>query len=413
MPALEAVVKSALSKSPRTMAWDFELLSARYQQMMSSSPLYPQVGAGYQYQVRDESRSEGLEPGLYDRGIYSITATQSLWHWGAVRAAAKVGELGTLIAEQNLESVRRALALEVRNSYMGLIVQKVGVRNAQFSEKLMKENLERQEVRYKAELITLSALFDIRLRTEEAILAGERAASDLEFAVRAFRQLTGVATFTVNDIPENLAAPKNESTSLEVGTATGYLKSESLLINELQIEQGRLSQKIDRKALWPKLNLMVGVSQDDNLYSTSLGERITTVSSFVGLQLQWTIFDGFASRGRRLQSKNRLLQLENARDNLIESIEDSADQQAQHVGFAWRAYLHARQRREGAAGGVAYEKDNLARGQSSEEQIANAQAALNQAELVEIDALARFYSASARYASTLQADPLIDGKIEN
>jgi outer membrane protein TolC len=411
MPALEDAVKSALNKSPRTMAHDFAVLIADYQEMINSASLFPQVGGSYQYQVRAEDQGFGEGYVAASRTFYNLNINQALWHWGSVRAAARVGELGAMIAKHDLAGVRRNLALEVRDAYLSLILQKMGVRNTRFADDLLKKTLEQQETRLKASEITPGEVSLTKLRKDESSLAVDRAASDLSFAIDAFRRLTGFDSFSEADIPDAIVPPP-EDPQAAPGDSPGYLKSESLLINELQIEQAKLYYKIDRKLLWPKLNAIAGVAQDDNLYSTTQG-TITTTVAFVGLHLQWSIFDGFSAKGRRLQSRTRLRQLQETRSNLIETLGSSANQQAAQVGFAWRAFKHARERKQGAEGGVAYEKDNLTRGLSSDEQIANAQAALNYAELIANDALAKFYSASARYASTMQADPLIDGKIEN
>jgi outer membrane protein TolC len=412
MPALEELVKSALSKSPRTMAHDFAVLIADYQEMINSASLYPQVGGSYQYQVRAEDQGFGDGYVAASRTFYNLNVSQALWHWGSVRAAARVGELGAMIAKHDLAGVRRSLALEVRDAYLALILQKMGVRNTRFADDLVKKTLEQQEVRFKAAEITSGEISIARLRKDESSLAVDRASSDLAFAIDAFRRLTGFDSFSEASIPNVIAPPPEEPAQTTPIESKGYLKSESLLINELQIEQAKLNYKIDRKLLWPKLNAIAGVAQDDNLYSTTQG-TITTTVAFVGLHLQWSIFDGFSAKGRRLQSRTRLRQLQETRSDLIATLGTSANLQAAQVGFTWRAYEHARLRKQWAEGGVAHEKDNLTRGLSSEEQIANAQAVLNQAELVANDALAKFYSASARYASTMQADPLIDGKIEN
>lgn len=413
MPALASLVASALAKSPRTMARDFDLLSAQYDEMVSSSGLYPHLGGNYQYQVREEDRGNSTGRHVINRTYYNLTLSQAVWYWGAVRAAARVGELGTMIARQNLEGARRGLALEVRDSYLSLIMQKMGVRNAQFSENLLKEALVRQEARYKASEITMGVLADARLRADEAELTAQKGASDLEFAIRAFRRLTGVDSFSEADIPDAIRPPVADPSPVAPGEQTGYLKSEALLVSELQIEQGKLNDKINRKALWPKLSALAGVSQDDNLYSATVNQRITNDITFVGVQVQWTIFDGFASRGRRLQNLTRLRQLEEARADLLDTLKNSADQQAANVGFAWSAYKNAHTRHNWAIGSVAFEKDNLKRGQSSEENVASAQANLNRAEFTANDALAKFYSASARYASTMHADPLFDGANNN
>ena len=413
LPALRDLVGSALSRSPRAIARELEFMHAEHETLVSSSPLLPRVDGSYDYQIRQEELPGLAEQQTVQRTFYNLSISQPLWHWGSLRATSRVGRLGRDVAEQNLNATRRELALEVRDAYLALIVQKLAVRNARFNEKVFKDSLAIQETRFKTNEITQGFLEDFRLRANEVSLATEMAASNLEFAVRAFRHLTGVDGFSESDIPEAIPAPAVDARPEVPDGSTGYLKSEALLTKELEIQQGKLNYKINRNTLWPKLNAMAGVYQDDNLYSANRDQRLNNTAAYVGIHVQWSIFDGFASKGRRLQSRARIRQLEETRSDLLEALKDSADRQAAAVGFTWQTHRIAAVRHQYAVGGLAYEKDNLTRGLSSEEQIANAQAALNHAELVANDALAKFYSAAARYASSMRADPLIDGTNEN
>jgi outer membrane protein TolC len=54
LPALRALVESALSRSPRAIARELELLSAEYATLVSSSPLYPRVDGSFDFQIRNE-----------------------------------------------------------------------------------------------------------------------------------------------------------------------------------------------------------------------------------------------------------------------------------------------------------------------------------------------------------------------
>lgn len=413
MPALSEIVKVALSRSPRTMARDFEVLNAQYQELISSARLFPQASGTYQLQFREEDRGGNTGRNSGDQHYYNFTVNQALWHWGAIRAASKIGKIGSAIAGHNLESTRREVAVEVRSAYLGLIVQKLGVRNSRHSEALAKESLALEEERFKAKETTAGVVANARLRADELSLAADRAALDLEFAVIAFRRLAGLERFSEADIPDRIVPPRAAPGPLDPRDSRGYLRAESLLVNELQIERTKLENLIDRKALWPRLNAIVGVSQDDSIFLASLDRRIQNKAAYVGFQATWTIFDGFASKGRRLQSRWRLKQLEDSREDLLASLQNSSDQHAANVGFTWRAYKNAETRLTFATGRLNTEKANLERGLSSGDLISQAQAGVNQAEFSASDALAKFYIASARFASTMRADPLIDGTNEN
>jgi len=408
LPALNEIVKTALSQSPRILAQNLNLLHAEYQEMVSASRLYPQVGGSLQYNYQGEDRADIPDPQNTEKIYYNFSASQPVWHWGSLKAGAQIGEIGKQIAEHNLDGARRSLAAEVRDAYLGLIVQKMGVRNALFGEKIAKENLNRQEVRFKAEEITMGMILEHRLRADEASLLARRSVSDFAFAIKAFRRLTGVLLFAEADIPDGIPLPAQEPEPAPLG-GSGYLKAESLLTNELQIEQERLQEKINKKTLWPKFNAVIGISQDELSYTSNLYQRYRTEIKYVGLQIYWSVFDGFASRGYRLQGLTRLRQLENTRSEMLETLKNSADQQAAAVGFAWSAYKNAALRQRFAMERLGFESDSLARGQSSDDQVAAAQVNAYQAEVAALDALAKFYGTSVRYASTMRADPLVDG----
>ncbi len=412
LPALENIVKTALAQSPRILARNLDVLQAEYQTLGSSARLYPQIGGSFQYNYQDESRADIPDPQATEKIFYNFSVNQTVWHWGAVKAAARIGELGRQVAGHNLDGVRRALASEVREAYLGLIVQRMGVRNSNFGEKIANANLARQEVRFKAGEITMGSILEHRLRADEASLLARKSLSDFDFAIKAFRRLAGIPIFSAEDLPIGIPAPLQEPRS---GAASegSYLKSEMLMANELQIEQEKLQGKINAKALWPKFNAVAGISQDELSYTLNLYQRYRTEIIFIGVQGQWSIFDGFAARGQRLQGLNRLRQLENTRADMLERLKSSADQQAAAVGFSWSAYKNAAFRHRFAREGLAFVSDSLARGQSSEDQVDAAQASAYQTELAAMDALARFFGASVRYASTMRADPLVDGSHNN
>jgi hypothetical protein len=227
------------------------LLNAQYNEMVSSSRLYPQVGGSYQFQIREEDQGAGRDRHTVERSYYNLTINQALWHWGSVRAAARVGDLGTLMAEHNIEGARRALVLEVRNAYLALIL--VGLRNATQAPSGGPCVAGGAKGGRSPTIAILDFGFALTRRTRH-----RPRRPDL-VAVAPFAAL-GVRSFT-RPTSRNQTPPADRRRPIGGSRST---KSEALLARA-GIEQ-KLNVAINRKA-WPKLSDRRRF-RDDNLYST-------------------------------------------------------------------------------------------------------------------------------------------------
>jgi len=77
-----------------------------------------------------------------------------------------------------------------------------------------------------------------------------------------------------------------------------------------QIEVEKLTYQNINTRLRPQLNLLIGTSQDQQSYTTNIANKYKVTDYFAGLSLNWTIFDGFATKGSKVSSLARRRQLE-------------------------------------------------------------------------------------------------------
>jgi outer membrane protein TolC len=412
LPQLRPVLQAALSQSPRLVGRADDLREARLRQDINSARLYPNIGGSLTWNpVQREERLDLDQARTTAKLYYNFSVTQPLWHWGALRADSHIGKIGYEIAKRNYRDAYRYLALDVRSAYLGLILSKMSVRNARFAEKLARDNYTRQEERLRANLITEGDMAVHQLRVDEAVLAVRQAESDLDFALRDFRQLTGLERFSADDVPETvpvleavpaLATPRDNS---------GYLSSLDLEISALRIEQQKLSLRIARVALRPRFNAHVGVSRDEVSYSSDLFNRFQVDTAYAGFTLQWSIWDGFSSRANTRIAYDRLRRYERERGELLENVRTIADREASRVDFAWQAYQNAHTRYRFALGNVDFLRKEFESGTATQEQLDAAQAEANRAEFMQQLAFIQYLNAAAVYASTMNADPALDSLV--
>ena len=288
----------------------------------------------------------------------------------------------------------------------------MGVRNTAFVNKLAQENLKRQESRFSTNQITMGEVMAVRLAAAEASLAARRTATDFDFVLRNFRRITGIADFAEADIPDAIPGVEQTPVVVQPGAMTVLLESNGAKISELDVQRARLDYRSAQFNRYPKFSAVTSISQDQVSYTRDVGNRYQVQDLFIGLQLQWNIFDGPNTKGLRLASLTRIRQAERARDNLKDTLRQTAESEALNVNYAWEACRNAAARYRFAREGAAATRENFTRGQASQEQVDGTQAAAYGSESTYQNSIFGYLNAAAQYMSTLRADPFAQSPVQ-
>ena len=174
-PELKQILAEAANRSPRMVAQDLNLLIADGDLIQAKSGMLPRLGGYYQKSKTKDIREDVAGTLDSNKTYYSVSLSQPIFHWGALRNNAKAGEIRRLIADENYGEAYRVLAQEIRANYLGLIMLKVGVRVSTFNRKLSEEKLAVEEERLQKKVISEGAIFQTRIDAEQARLAVDTA----------------------------------------------------------------------------------------------------------------------------------------------------------------------------------------------------------------------------------------------
>jgi len=410
MPQLRPLVETAMRQSPRMIEKNLDLAQSEADHYMARASSLPQIGGYVQYQWQRETRADAGPQGDIssnnEKFYYNFSLNQGLWHWGALQAARKIARIDRELAVINYAEAYRGLAAEVRASYMGLVLAKIAVSNTTFARRMAEENLARQQARYSANQITYGQIMSEQLRLDEASLAEQRARADLDFALATFRSLSGESQFTEADIPELIAEVAAAPATASLVASSANQQDDRIAAAEKDVERAKLGLVGPRYALFPKLGLVAGVSRDEINRDLNAYNKYQTDTWYAGAQINWTIFDGFSSRGQRLAGYTRLRRAEQRLANLRESLERDQRREEQSVSFTWQAYQNAKMRLRMAREGVDYHKELAQRGEASQEQVDTAISNMNTLFYVAQQTLAAHLSANVQYVSSRGLDPL-------
>jgi len=414
MPQLRPLIEQAMRQSPRVLERNLDLAQSEADWYIARSASLPNIGGYAQYQLQREKRADAVyENGELkdvssrtDKYYYSFSVTQPIWQWGALEASRKIARIDRALVAINYGEAYRALAAEIRANYLGLILSKTAVRNAGHVLRMAQENLARQQARYSANQITYGQIMQDQLQLDDASLAERRARADLDYALGAFRALTGDNEFSEAVIPDAIADVPQAPSVATVVASSLVESSDSIQAAEKAVARAKLGLVGPRFNLFPKVSAIAGATRDEYSRDINMYNKYQTDTWYVGAQINWTIFDGFNTKGQKLAAYTRLRRAEQRLSSLRESFPRGLERERLNVGFTWEAYQNAKMRLRMAREQVEHVQDLLKRGEASQAQVDTAQSAMNAQLLVTQSALAAHFGANTQYLSSQGLDPL-------
>lgn len=411
LPQLRPIIDQAMRQAPRMLEKNLDLAQNEADGYMARASSLPSAGGYVQYQYQRETRADAGPGGSdlttkNDKFYYSFSINQAVWQWGALEATRNIWRIDRDLAQMNYGEAYRALAAELRSNYLGLVLSKISMRNADHSLRMAQDNLGRQQARYSANQITYGQIMQDQLRVDEASLAARRARADLDFALGSFRALSGSEQFAEAEIPDSIAEVPQAPAVGAVVSSSASVESEGIRIAEREVEKAKLGLIGPSRNLWPKLGFVAGTSRDEISRDINLYNKYQTETWYLGAQINWLVFDGFSTKGQKLAAYTRLRRAERKLANLRESTGRILERERLNVGFTWEAYQNAKLRLRMAKEGLDNARDLFARGEASEEQVNNSQGNVNTHLYYTQAALAAHLNANVQYLSSQGMDPL-------
>ncbi len=314
-PKMEEILKTAATSAPQMLEEILREAEAAEESAVLRAPRYPSVRGTARMVSRYEERSD-LESGRSGfQPQAGLTFRQPLYHWGSLQAGDRIGRIREELTRRNSDESFRLLALEVRSRYLSLVVDRlaldVAMRRLDLAEQ---EWRSAQRMLERGEIEDHQAL-DYALALDEATLVRERRQSDHDLALRSLSRLTGTGGDSELHLPESI--PLLDDFDWEE-QFTDFWETRDrppfLQAADQRVLEAERRRDAERSRARPNLDLVAGVLQDQ----VAVFDRrdIDRTIFFAGVEVNWNIFDGFASRSRRAAASSRLRLEENRRGRL-------------------------------------------------------------------------------------------------
>ncbi len=343
VPGLSPLLKTAVEHSPSTILANLTVAEQEGNRYVAAQALWPQVSGNINYTAQIESISGQGGGNSDERGIfYNFGVNQPIFQWGAYKNNAAIGTLGVKIAQRQYAEAYRLLATQIREQYMNLVVKKVLLRNSRFSQKLSEEALATQQAKFEAGSVSEAELQGFKIATEQAQLYTDRMAEDFAYSKKTLTRLVGIDSLDDDSIPLEIGQPKY-SAKIADAVLAGFVSDgvESTFqgeVYQMYARQQDLNYSIQKVRLLPKLNATASVNLIDqsntaagHVYQQALQQEAFQIAA------NWTIFDGFMTRGLKMQARATKRYYERSRQTYIDSTIDSITYMRHQLGFSARA----------------------------------------------------------------------------
>lgn len=411
LPDLNGILQRALSQSPRMVSRAIDLEVAENNRIAARAGLLPSLTGTYSlYEAKDKREDLVGRQGVTKEAYY-LTLNQPLFFWGDRVNNARIGQIYEQMAKGNYQEAYRNLAQELRQKYLGLIVQKIAVARARHFLGYARQQVALAEDRLAKRVISDRDIHPIRLTAEHAEITFERAVFDFENAKHSFAQLAGLPRIEDTQIPETLPPLAPQAPAVNRLLA-GYLGAAELPTVEAvnsrkQLEIEELNLKMNRTRLLPKFSLVAGISQDDQSYTINIAQRYRLNSQYAGVSVSWTIFDGFAARSAVRNNLARRRQMANDYEQMTDRLTQQAQTQARLLEFSARYMVISDRALSAAESNLKAKQEEFARGVATEADVSVTMTSLYDATVGAYNARVDYLLKTGDFLGTVNADPAV------
>jgi outer membrane protein TolC len=411
MPVLRPILVTALGQSPQMIVQNINISTAEAVLIQDRAGMLPSVAGSAQYSSANAkvAQASSTSSGLF----YSLSLSQPLFAWGALKARADSGKIGIYIAQHQYADAYRLLVVSLRTQFLALVTKKITLRNDEYALKQAEEALATVEERFKTGRASTEDLTVPRLAVDEARLTHDQALEDLENSKRLFLLMVGKADLDLemvpDDVPRPVYVPEVVTRLVQEFVQSDAEQTYSTLVYHDYIKLANIDYRIARVNLLPRFIFSAGVSQASvTSASQNYVNQVAVSSNNWNVIASWSIFDGLATRGAKHSALDRKRSYERTlRTNSDQTIAQVRDLEKQ-LGFAWRGLEISQSRRDLNETTFKRLEENLKLGSASQTMVNSALLNLYASEYLLAYSRSAYLNYWSQFVSTTCVDPILN-----
>ena len=374
---LEDAIKIALENSNQVKLSQLEILKSDEKLVEARSALIPRISASGSYSrylkkpvlfLPPDSPFGRMTGGVIEIGfdnsyLGAISLQMPLFSWNlyaGIRSALK----GKSLAEQAYKSVTLKTMADVKKAFYGALLARENYKITKMRVDLAQDNLKNVEKMYRQGIASEYDYISAQVQYQNLLPLLIQAENNLELAKNALKLVLGIDVKEDIEIEGEMKVDSLIGVDYTSSLKDLYEKNPDLKQAELQVELSREIVSLEVSGHLPSLFLTGNLQYQAQANDFNFNQYRWIRTTFIGLQIQIPIFNGFGTQARVDQAQASFQQaierlnftkqaLENELKNTIYRIEQSGrriESQKRAVELAELGYKIARKRFESGVG---------------------------------------------------------------
>jgi outer membrane protein TolC len=299
--SLEQAVALARKQNPDIEVARKKLEAARGGVIEAKSGYLPSVVSSGIYRYREQQEDTRLRNNDYNA---SVRIVQNLYTGGAVSSATAIARLNHEKQEEELQAVTDRVTMDVRSTFYEVLYNRAKVKVREQALEVFRGELKAQEERLSA-----GTVGQLNVRRAEVALANEEAElinaqTQVQLTLLRLGELLGMDSrdpFSFDVSGQLQYEPRHPD--LNECLARAASNRPEIKSHEIDIAIEEYQLKLDQSQLRPRIEAFSGY-EVYNERDPDIGREFNH-GYVVGVNAQWNLFDGWATKGRMQATKAR------------------------------------------------------------------------------------------------------------
>lgn len=327
-----------------------------------------------------------ITPNIPNQYQLQLTLEQPLFQGGRLRAQTQAAAFGAAEAQAQRQARREALAYRIAAAYWQRVEAEALTRAAEENIRRLEAHLQDARNRQAQGLLLESQVLEVQVALEQARLDRLRQQEYLKLATVTLNSLIGLPLETPLALLEQPDTAYQPVPSLDSLRDLALRRRPDLEALRLRVAQANAAQLVARAAWWPQLALV-----GRYLYARPNPRIIPLQDRFegtweVGLSLTLTLWNGLRTRHQVAEAAAHRRQAEAQIEQALRDLDIALEQARLEVGQAYERLKMTRLLVRQAQSRYNVARDQFAQGLLASSDLLDAETALTQAHLQEIQA---------------------------
>ncbi|EIP99830.1 outer membrane protein [Opitutaceae bacterium TAV1] len=311
MPELARILDQARAQAPQLIVKGIEQEESVARLQQAKAAYYPRLGLIANLGYRKEYRSEGDD--VDNLGLnFNLALRRPIYHWGSIEARIRQARLDYKNEELERILTLRRIHRSIRADYLSLLVNQAALRNARLRRQIFEERAATLRTSLEAGNLSTVEAEQNTLNLNEAIMNIEQLEAGQERILASFKRNIGwqsplalstpLPPLPTDDILRWVSSRHDETGDTWIED-TGEARKRRNLIEREKAELVRINA-----AQRPLLNFATSVGYGQA--NTADRDNVDTTTWFIGVDVNWNIFDGFETSQRKRESNLRRRRME-------------------------------------------------------------------------------------------------------